>query len=44
MIVEIVRPSLTEEELQKRISEVRKIAGLIVKDIEQNTYREETRI
>lgn len=44
MIIEIVRPILSEEELKKRLSEIRRIAGLIVKDIEQSTYREESNI
>lgn len=44
MIEKVIRANLTEEELQKRLSEVRKIAGLIVKDIEKNKHRAETHI
>lgn len=36
MIIEIIRPSLTNEDLQKRLDEIRRIAGIIVRDTYDN--------
>lgn len=38
MIVKIIRPSLTKDELQKRLDEISKIAGIIVKDTYEKEY------
>ena len=39
MIVEIVRPNITEEERQERIRRIELLAGYLVKDIKEKAHR-----
>lgn len=38
MVIQVSRPNLTNDELEKRLSEIRRLAGIIVKD----TYEKES--
>lgn len=41
MIVEVIRPNITEEERKRRIAEVSRLAGSMVREIYQKQYEKE---